>query len=154
MAEMHQCTLCGAVAGPAQMQLHMDAKHGTPSSRMYGAPHVNVLGKEKPASTLQPGARVQFDHQGQTHTGTVWSEAPNMPADGSRGKGVPHRHVIPDGWRDTIPLPAKQLIQIASPMESSRNGEFHTAVAPTMPGQDQLGLMHNWHAEGRGPVGG
>lgn len=156
MAEMHTCRACGKQGPPAQIQEHVALHTGGKTRPMYGDGTVDV-GTPKPSNVLKPGTRVSFEHQGQTHHGTIWSEAPNMSSGGNTNKRsgtlVPHRHVIPDGWRDTIPLPVKALTQIAGSMEASRNGEFHTAAMPQMPGQEQLGFMHNWHAEGRGPIG-
>lgn len=141
MSEIHTCTRCGAQGPPREMQAHVQKQHaGGPNP--YGAPTVNV-GRTKPASTLKPGARVSWQHSdGNTYTGTVWAEAPNLT---SGGRAAAHRHVIPDGWQDTIPLPAKKLTEISSPLDASRNGEFHTAAAQ-MPGQQELGFSHQMRA--------
>lgn len=138
--EMHVCKSCGIEGTAVAVQKHIEDKHARGYSP-YGAPHVDVK-SEKPARTHQPGARVTWEHRGETHSGTVWSEAPSMP---SNGRNTPHRHVIPDGWRDTIPLPVKALTETSKPLAASRNGEFHTAH-PAMPGQMEFGEIANRRA--------
>lgn len=107
---------CGAVLPTSQaMEVHAQ-RCSSYRSGTYGG---FTLQSNAPAKTLQPGARVSFEHEGVQRTGTIWAEAPNVVGP-KGGKGKPQRHVVPDGERHSVVVPAQKLTQLEDAMTAAK----------------------------------